>query len=412
MPNGDCHLCPVILDGGTTTTATDFGYDYCFSFEEWAISNKEKIKKIQKSFIQAGSEIILTPTIGANPMKLAENGLQEKCVHFNRELCKITLEAVAESGKSVQIAGDIGPSGMLVDPFCEITFSEKINQYKKQVDALEPYVDLFFVETMTTMSDMRAAALACRETGKPVFVCISVDSDGNTFEQNIPAKAALITLQTLGVSAFGINCSSHNATLKTIRELLPYAEIPLIAKPAYFSCNDCTNGKISGFDAKTANLELISCGVKYIGGCCGSTAEDIAELTGYKNYKSNVPLYTEKEDLTFIFTFINQVFYLEPDTTEISKPIPCFPDMEDIITEICHQSFDILRVAVNTEDDALDFSRNAHMSTLPVMFISDSEVALEKALLLYQGRALVDSMSAVPEENLKEIALKYGAVLY
>lgn len=86
--------------------------------------------------------------------------------------------------------------------------------------------------------------------------------------------------------------------------------------------------------------------------------------------------------------------------------------MEELISDVCETSCDILRVEIISSDDAIDFARNAHMSTLPVMFLSDNEIALKMALMLYQGIAMIDSSTMIPENILSDICKKYGAVIY
>ena len=86
--------------------------------------------------------------------------------------------------------------------------------------------------------------------------------------------------------------------------------------------------------------------------------------------------------------------------------------MTDEITEACSQNYDVLTVSINSPDDAIDFCRNMHMATLPVSFLSDDEISLKVALMLYNGRAIVDTNSLIEPERLERIAQKYGAVLY
>ena len=86
--------------------------------------------------------------------------------------------------------------------------------------------------------------------------------------------------------------------------------------------------------------------------------------------------------------------------------------MEETIAEVCKTSCDVLRVEINSNDDAIDFARNAHMSSLPVMFLSENPLALKMALMLYQGIALIDRDTLIPMEELEEMCKKYGAVVY
>lgn len=260
-------------------------------------------------------------------------------------------------GKNIKTAAALSPSGMLIEPFGEMSFTELISVYDEQVKALGRYADLYVLDGMCSMADIRAALISCKKTKKPVYVFLKVDENGLTEEFEVPALSALITVQEMGADAFGISSSLQNCD-DLCTELMKYAKIPLIINNMY----------------------------KH-----GST--DI-------------------QDDFFIFTHYNNIYFLEADTTEISEPITCYPDMEEIIADTCKTSCDVLLVQINTCDDAIDFARNAHMSTLPVMFSSENELALKMALMLYQGIALIDSTTMIPEKTLNKICTKYGAVVY
>ena len=106
-------------------------------------------------------------------------------------------------------------------------------------------------------------------------------------------------------------------------------------------------------------------------------------------------------------------FFLEHDTTEISEPIECNAGMGEDLVAVCGEGgYDVLNIQINSPDDALDFADNAHMATLPVMFSGDDEIAMKLAVMLYQGRALIDGTSLIDPEELKNTARKYGAVIY
>lgn len=407
----------IIADGGTGTFMQSLGYDYDgeICIEEFILSHKEELKQLQRDFVSAGSDIILTATFAANPVVLEKYGKAEKCAELNARIAELTVEAVG--GKAV-IAGDIGPTRLPVKPFGESEFADVLSAYRTQVGALNKYVDIFYIETCVSLSDMRAATLACKETGKPVFITVPVDENGNTFEEEVPVKSALITLEAMGADAFGLNCSPVENIVGAMRELIPFAKIPLIAKPCYdiYTQNggEWIKSTVPPEDMPKGNTELLEMGVSVIGGCCGTTPAHIARLkqlaqsvTAKQSEKTD-----EDEDISLVLTNHNQVFYLEPDTTESSEPIMCCQDMSEQITEICEESYDVLTIQIDSVDDAEDFAVNAPLVTLPVMFLSDTEEALERALFLYQGRAMIDSRSMIETEKLKLLSKRYGAVIY
>ena len=259
--------------------------------------------------------------------------------------------------KNVKISVALAPSHTPVEPFGEISFTELISAYDDQVKEWDDYVDLYVLDNMCSVVDIRAALISCKKTEKPVYVFVKTDENGLTEEFEVPALGVLITAQEMGADAFGISTDMQDRT-EVIEELLRYAKIPLVVD----------------------NM--------------------------YKHSSSEI------QDDFFIFSHYSNIYFLEADTTEISEPITCQPDMEEIIADTCKTSCDILRVQINTCDDAIDFARNAHMATRPVMFFSENDLALKMALMLYQGTALIDSTTLIPENILSEICKKYGAVIY
>lgn len=272
------------------------------------------------------------------------------------EACALKIKNFL-NGKDIKTASAIVASHIQVDPFGESSFTELISSYDEQVGSREHYSDFFVLDDMCSMTDMRAALISCKKTDKPVYVFVRADENGSTEEFEVPALGALITAQEMGADAFGIS-SDIPISDEICTELMKFAKIPLIIN----------------------NM--------------------------YRHRSSDI------QDDFFVFTHYNNIYFLEADTTEISEPIMCQPDMEEEITDICKTSCDILRVQINSYDDAIDFARNAHMATRPVMFSSENELALKMALMLYQGIALIDSATMIPESVLTDICSKYGAVVY
>ena len=343
----------------------------------------------------ANADIFGLPTEKLNSFMLSELktdlcGLT--CGEINKKIAETAADSAAAGGK--KIAGVIGASGIYIDPFSEISFTELIAAYDEQVRALNDYVELYIISNIRSMSDMRAALLSCKKTKKPVFVTVSCDKNEADTVGGISRLGAMVTAQAMGADAFGICPTDQKKYEDDLKELLPYAKIPLITdlrgintEPSMFIPSENMNYFI--IDSNSSVL-----------------MSKKSVLTEYLNTD------IKHNDDFFVFTFYSYIFFLEADTTELSEPIRCRPDMEKIISDMCKTSCDILRVEINTTDDAIDFARNANMSSLPVMFISEDALALKMALMLYQGVALIDSDTAIPEEELKKICDKYGAVVY
>ena len=165
-----------------------------------------------------------------NRQKLEERGIFNRTADFNRRLAALSREAA--DGRA-WIAGDLAPTGLFLAPLGEASFEDLVDIYTEQAAGLEEAgVDLFVIETMMTLSDARAAVLAVRSVSdKPIFVSFTCDESGRSLS-GTDVTAALTVLQGMGISAFGLNCSTGpEQMLVQLRRLREYARVPLIAKP-------------------------------------------------------------------------------------------------------------------------------------------------------------------------------------
>ncbi len=400
---------PILLDGGIGTGLIKYGYTSDIPLVQFAAENPDAVIALQQGYLDSGAKIIRTATYGANSAMLTGYGLADKTTYLNEQAARITYDAFHDTAI---IAGCISTSGLYIEPYGESTFTELMSVYREQVKALSPYCDMFSIENVPAIWNMRAAVLACKKENKPIMVTMCVDEDGDT-DVGTNVLSTLIILQELGINAFGISSTPANITAELIKKIAPYAKIPLIAKPSA-ECEE-ENGERRRLSADEFSEQLRLCienGAIIIGGSNYSDDNCQQALADLINSDTYTISEIEKQDMSLVFADENQVFFLEPDTTEFSPAIECAPDMSEEISDICDESYDILTVAINTPDDAIDFARNMHMSTLPVAFLSDDEISLKMALMLYQGRAIVDGRTLIDEDKLKAIADKYGAVIY
>lgn len=407
---------PLLLDGATGTNLYERGLPAGECVEQWVAQNPSAILELQGAFVRAGSDVLYAPTFSANKEKLSHYGLREQVAELNAQLVALSKQAAADAkGKAVLIGGDMSPSGLFVEPFGETSFTELIAIYSEQAAALKAAgVDYFALETMMSLTDIRAAVIACRKQQLPIFVTITVDENGMTLT-GATALSCLIVAQSMGVVAFGLNCSNGpEQMLEIIQQIAPYAQIPLIAKPNAGPPDPLVPGKHALSPEQMAEqcAPLLESGVQILGGCCGNTPAHVAKLRALVDGFDFSSVQVDKEDTSLVFANETQTFFLLPDAIEVSEPLECSVDMVDELLELSEGSLDVICVRVGTPDDAYQFSLNAHMAKLPVMFLSDNEIALKTALMLYQGRALVDCGSDMDDKVLQSIAAKYGAVVY
>lgn len=398
---------PILLDGGFGELH-DYGYNHDVPLTQFVTEHPDILKKIQQGFLDSGAQILYTATAGANSAALKKFGLSDKTAELNQSAAKITYDEF--HGKAV-IAGCISTSGLYIEPYGESTFTEIMSVYRDQVKALSPYCDMFAIEEMPALWNLRAAVLACKKEKKPIIVTMRVDEDGDS-DTDTNLLSALIVLQELGISAFGISCTNPYLCAELIEQLAPYARIPLISKPCAAYIEENIKRTLTPDEYVSAVEQSLKNGAEIIGGCCGATTEHLTALKKLLDKFDFNCVQIEKQDTSLVFATENQRFFLDPDTTEFSPAIECGPDMTDVIGEMCDENYDVLTVSINSPDDAIDFGKNMHMSTLPVAFLSDDEISLKMALMLYNGRAIVDTKSLIEPDTLKTISEKYGAVLY
>lgn len=274
-------------------------------------------------------------------------------------------------------AAEITPAGIMIEPYGEHSFSELKKHYSQQAEKRHD-APAFMLKNMTLMSDLRAGLLACRKTKKNVYAVIAVDEELLT-EGGLPADAALITLQSMGLSAFGISSENEETLIDGMCRLAAFAKIPIFARLG-----------------KAHSDTLASAGI---------TADFYGDYCICRIPES-------ERETALMLANERQAFFLEPDTTEISDSIPCEANMDEILCDASDESYDVLKIEINTPDDAMAFIQDAHMATLPVMFSCEDDISLMLALMLYQGRALIDSECELDEETIEKAAAKYGAVVY
>lgn len=152
----------LILDGATGTNLQKAGMPVGVCPEQWILEHTDIMLELQKSYVEAGSQILYAPTFTGNRIKLAEYGLEEQLVEINTRLTALAKEAA--NGKA-WVAGDLTMTGQQLYPFGELQFEELVEVYKEQAKALyDAGVDLFVVETMMSLQETRAAVIAIQET--------------------------------------------------------------------------------------------------------------------------------------------------------------------------------------------------------------------------------------------------------
>lgn len=429
----------VILDGATGSNLQAAGMPSGVCPETWILNHKEVLIQLQKEYLLAGSDIILAPTFTANGIKLAEYGLEDKVEEYNQELVKLSRQAIKEAGitdRKVYVAADLTMTGRQLYPMGSLSFEELVSVYKEQVTyLLMAGVDLFIIETMMSLQECRAAALAVKELcDNPFLFTLTFNEDGRTLYGTTP-EAAMVVLQELGASAVGVNCSTGPEKLvSVIEKMCKVAHVPVIAKP-----NAGLPALVDGKTVFSMGPEefaekmglLIKAGAGILGGCCGTTPEHIRllveslskyEVNPIPNHKFPV-LSTERTilpiQLSGGFTVIGE--RINPTGKKPLQQELRNGDLDlvaKMAEEQVEQGAQILDINMGTNGiDELEMMVKAiyeitGLVDVPLCIDSSHVEVIEAALRIYPGRALINSISFEPEKvkRLLPIAKKYGAM--
>ena len=221
---------PVILDGATGSNLQKVGMKPGVCPEEWILENEDKLIDLQKSFVEAGTNILYAPTFSGNRIKLEEYGLADRAEEINKRLVGLSKRA---AGDKALVAGDMTMTGVALESVGPMKLEALINIYKEQAKyLLEAGVDLFVVETMMSLAETRAAVIAIKEVcNLPVIASLTFQEDGRTLYGTDPVTAVVV-LQSIGADIIGVNCSTGpGEMIPVIKKMKEYAEVPILAKP-------------------------------------------------------------------------------------------------------------------------------------------------------------------------------------
>ena len=423
---------PLILDGATGTELQKRGMPPGVCPELWCIENPGVIEGVHADYAGAGSDAVYTCTFGANRLKLGEYGVHDVPA-VNRSLALVARKAVR--GKAL-VLGDIGPTGRFIRPFGELDFEEAVSVFREQVRGLlEGGVDGFVIETMMDIQEARAALIAVKETcGLFTLVTMTFERDGRTLNGTDPLTA-LVTLQALGAGAVGCNCSTGPDDMaRFIGAMRPYAKVPLVAKPNAGLPRSAGGDTVYDLDAAEFARRagaLVAAGAGILGGCCGTTPQHVAALRkAVSRKKAPVPL---RKSLAALSSARRTVVF------EPGRPLAVIgeginptgkkalqEELREGKTALVRQmardqeaaGADLLDVNVGVP--GIDQEQTMHdvvmtlaaATDLPLVIDSAKPEPIERALRVYPGRALINSISGETEKlrRLLPVAAKYGAM--
>ncbi|HEX3025874.1 MAG TPA: homocysteine S-methyltransferase family protein, partial [Clostridia bacterium] len=393
---------PMLLDGATGTNLMRDGMPQGVCVETWILDHPQVLQNLQRDYARAGSNAVMAPTFETNRHKLAQYGLEDKVEPLIKDLVALSREAV---GDKVLVAGNLSPTGLFIEPLGELTFDELTDLYLEQALALERAgVDYIALETFMSLTEARSALLAAKQTGLPVTVTLTVDQNGRTLSGG-SVPACLFILASMGADAVGLNCSTGpDIILRCLKEAAPLLSVPVIAKP---NAGLPVEGKTGVYDISPLQFaqkvpDFLAAGISILGGCCGTTPEHIGlmretidrlpdPIPADGTCSAGLPLAAGERSL----------FEIGPDILPSAQTVAC----EDLAETLGDISGGPIRIPVHNADDAREFGMNApFLSAGPVIFSSGDAQALEAALKLYQGRALIEAGAGIGDRALSELA--------
>ncbi len=280
---------PIIGDGAMGTMLYSSGVPIESAFDVLNLSNPDLVASVHRAYIAAGAEIIETNSYGANRFKLEQLGLAGKVRQLNRVAAKIAREQREISGRSVFVAGSVGPTLQRLPPIGNASAEKVRNAFREQIEALlEGGVDLLTIETIPDTAEMHEAIAAARECSDlPIIAMLTFAEDGRTVSGN-EAAVVIDMLLEHEVDVVGANCSVGPQRLLRVIDAyrgeldrrgvdLPLACIPNAGWPTQ------QGGRViypssPDYFAKFA-LQAAEAGVSVIGGCCGTTPAHIEAMS-------------------------------------------------------------------------------------------------------------------------------------
>jgi methionine synthase / methylenetetrahydrofolate reductase (NADH) len=272
-----------VVDGAMGTMLYGRGVFLNVCYDELSLKQPDLVRDIHREYVRAGAELIETNTFGANPVKLATHGLAGDTERINSAAAGLAREA---AGERAAVAGAIGPLGVRVEPFGELSLDEARAMYERQVRGLlAGGVDGFILETFSDVAELGAAVQAVKALSDlPIIAQMTVGTDGKTHYGTDPLVFGP-ELAAMGVDVIGVNCSvGPHGVLEAVEKLARVVSLPISAQPNAGLPREVGDRKIymasPEYMASYAR-RLVEAGARFVGGCCGTTPDYIRAMVGF-----------------------------------------------------------------------------------------------------------------------------------
>lgn len=396
--------------------------------EELNITHPEIIKEVHKSYLEAGSKLIYANTFSANAYK---------CKNSKYSVTEIVSAGVRNAKEvakpyGAKVALDMGTIGDILEPFGNLKFEDAYDMYREMIVAGEAAgADCMIFETQTDLLEVKAGVLAAKENSKlPILVTMTFEKNGRTFTGTL-CESMAITLSALKVDAIGVNCSlGPDELLPFVKRMRSVTDLPLIVKPNAGLPDPKTGEYAMGpLEFAEKMIPFLEMGVSMVGGCCGTSPDYIRALS--EKAKNYLPKKPEKNAHSYLssgreFVNVTRVHVvgerINPTGKKLFKEALLNHDIDYIKARAIEQAeagAEILDVNVGIpkiDEVSLMTEVVKELQTvvdLPLQIDSSNAKAIESALRVYNGKALVNSVNGEDEvlDTILPIAAKYGAAV-
>lgn len=272
----------LLADGATGTNLFQVGLQTGDAPELWNIDHPDRISNLHRSFVDAGSDIILTNSFGGTHYRLALHNAGHRVRELNKAAAQLARVEADAGNRVVLVAGSMGPTGEILQPNGPVSLDDARRAFADQAEALaEGGADILWIETLSSAEEIEAAVLGASGIGLPIVYTASIDTNGRTMMGLTPADTLKISTGLgIPITAVGSNCGvGASEVVAAICNLATAAE-DLDVRPALVAKANCgipqyIDGKIvySGTPELMAEYAILAAnaGATIIGGCCGTT---------------------------------------------------------------------------------------------------------------------------------------------
>lgn len=427
----------VYIDGGLGSSLIKMGLPTGMMPEVWNITNPSDIVALHREYIRAGALVITTNTFGANELKIGQ------CEYTLTELVSAAVKNAQTAcekenkvqGEDVYIALSVGPCSKLLKPLGELEFEDAVSAFSKTIKiGAQCGVDLVIIETMSDTYEAKAALLAAKEScDLPVFVTVAYDEKEKLMTGADP-RAVIAMLEGLHADAIGINCGLGPHQMKSIAEkYVKYSSVPVIVSPNAGmpkSVDGHTVYDVDKDEFASVMREIALLGVHGLGGCCGTTPQYVqATVNATQDIKAKK---IEKNTDTVVSSYTHAVVFsdtpvivgerINPTGKKKLKEALRNNELSYILSEAVTQHDSGAKILdINVGLPEIDEAKMLTdvvtavqgVTDLPLQLDCSDYTALEKAMRIYNGKTMINSVNGKQSsmDAVFPLVKKYGGVV-